>query len=76
MDPTSESPTELGTLEHPYKHLDDPLHEIYAFFSGGSDVEFAVLIREGTSAKLFSQVSILQINKLTIASYSTTGDVP
>ena len=76
MDPTSTSPIELGTITHPYKHLDDPLHEIYAFFYGAIDVEFQVLIREGTSAHLFSQVSILQAKKLTITSYSVSTDTP
>ena len=74
VDSTSASTVELGTMEHPYKTMDAPLHEIYAFFSGFVDVNFTVLIREGTTAILHSQASILQAQIMTITSYSTTSD--
>ena len=74
VDSTSAATVELGTMEHPYKTMDAPLHEIYAFFSGLTNVNFTVLIREGTTAILHSQASILQAQIMIITSYSTTSD--
>ena len=73
IDSTSTSSVELGTMEHPYKSMDAPLHEIYGFFSGRTDVNFTLLIREGTTAILHSPATILQAEFMTITSYSTTS---
>ena len=78
VDPTSESNTELGTSDHPYKELNFVFVELLNFHSH-SDRNITVRILEGTTAYLFKRSYIINTTEVVMEPYfrnSSIGNNP
>lgn len=61
VDPTSASTTELGTMNNPYKTIDQAFIEIFNYWNAADAVDIMVL--EGTTNKVYFQQRPLIINR-------------
>jgi len=68
VDPTSESNTELGTFEHPFKELNSVFVEVLNFHSH-SDRNITIKILEGTTAFLFKRSYIINTTEVIMEPY-------
>jgi len=71
VDPTSESITELGTYEHPYKELNFVFIELLNFHSH-SERNITVRILEGTTTYLHKKSYIINTTEVVIEPYFKT----
>jgi len=78
VDPTSTSPSELGTMAHPYKTIDQAFIEIFNYWPK-ADNPVKVVVKEATTNKVYFQERPLVINRkdnVEITTYKADGTVP
>ncbi|CAI2369431.1 unnamed protein product [Moneuplotes crassus] len=68
VNPLSDSTTELGTLEHPYKELNSVFLELFLFHSH-SDRQITINLFEDTTNYVKEGTYLIELNKVTIRSY-------
>ena len=75
IDFSSESVTELGTIDHPYKELRSAFVELFSFHSH-TERDITIKIREETVNYIPDQSIILNITNVQLESYSKTSEEP
>jgi len=75
VDSSSDSVTELGTYDHPYKDLSSVFVELFNFHSH-SDRSIIIKVHEDTTNYIMQGTYILNITNVLIESYSKTSSVP
>jgi len=75
VDSLSESVTELGTYDHPYKELQSVFVELYNFHSH-TERNITIKIHEETINYVIKNTHILNITHISIEPYSKTSSEP
>lgn len=74
VNPDSTSPIELGTMDHPYKTIDQAFIEVFNYWGSSDAVD--ILVKESTTNKIYFQERPLVVNRkdnIQIMTYTTGG---
>ena len=71
IDPSSASPLEFGTREHPFKSFNWAAMEIHNSMSFDTDIEVSILLKEKTEVRVLkSSLKIMSLKSVEINIYS------